>query len=168
MGISLGAYVDILFSLKGGSKAYWLKLIAFVVLACLATLGCAADPEEDWTHAEAYFECFFDAYESQLDGLAFRNDSHIEALTYARTQCHVPPRGAVRSVEQIYSTCNNYGWSSQRCQSKNPSEINKCHSQAESIIQSTYGEFESTAMLTSHVCYPDYRSSPQLDGSEAD
>lgn len=148
--------------------------IAFVVLACLVVLGCTAEPEEDWSYAEAYFECFFDAYEVNL-GQAQGESAVDDAAWQARKQCHVPPRGAVRSAEAAEKKCNEHGWTSEHCNQEDVKEISLCYSQAESLIMESYSgqadmqplETGWTAILTQHVCHPDSRLNPELDGSEA-
>ena len=147
-------------------------LIAFGVLACLGAFGCA-QPEEDWTHAEAYFECFFGAYAAHL-GQGQDESSVDDAVWQARKQCHVPPRGAVRTSENGFYLCNEHGWTSNRCNSQD-FRMSDCYNQAESLIKQRYsGDVDMqllatgwTAMLTQHVCHPDYRLNPELDGAEA-
>ncbi len=138
-------------------------MIALAMIGGLLALGCAEpEPEEDWTHAEAYFECFFGAYGPYVDGLTVKNDQAIaEAVTHARKQCHVPSRGALKSAEQGRRT----------------EALRACLLQAEEIISTTYGEqIDLTQlqvgwvpMLQFNVCQPHRtdRINSHLDGSEA-
>ena len=134
-----------------------LLVTLLLVVALLVAVGCA-EREEDWTHAEAYFECFFGAYQPYLEGLAAKNDEAIaEAVIHARKQCHVPSRGALKSAEAGDFDANK-----------------TCILQAEQLMATKYGDridLDSMGgwrfMLESFVCKPDLRVNPHLDGSEA-
>ena len=138
-----------------------LLVTLLLVVAFLVAVGCA-EPEEDWTHAEAYLDCFFGHYQPYIEGLAVKDDDAIaEAVIHARKQCHLPSRGALKSAETGRRT----------------DALRACLLQAEELIETRHGEqidlkqlqFGWLAMLQFNVCQPNRtdRFNPHLDGSEA-
>lgn len=131
-----------------------LLVTLLLVAAFLVAVGCA-EPEEDWTHAETYLDCFFGAYQPYLDSQIERNDEAIaEAVTHARKQCHVPSRGALRGAEEwgteIHHTCI-----------VKAGEL-MAENHGDQIDLDRLGGWHS--MLASYVCSPEKRTRPHLDG----
>lgn len=143
-------------------------VLLLAVGACLVALGCStAEAEEDWTHAQVYIECFYGAYQTESLTLS----AFDEALLSARKQCHVPPRGAIKSLEERHMDCiEGEEEPTERCSSE-ATGIVECYQKANALM----GKYKLLPDLKAHqtvlrnVCSPDskYRLDKHLDGSEA-